>query len=132
MGKKGFTLIELLGVVTILAMLGLIIVPTTNKIISDNKKQLYDIQIRNIKSGASNFVSEHVFDLDIPNNSSIGIKLGKLKELGYIDIDITDPTTKIKFDDDLVILITNNDSGYTYTVCDDSVVCDANVSFYGE
>ena len=51
MKSKGFTLIELLGVVTILAMLGMIIVPTVSKVVSDNKQQLYDVQIRNIKSG---------------------------------------------------------------------------------
>ena len=61
MRKNGFTLIELLGVVTILAMLGMIIVPTINKVIADNKSQLYEVQIRNIKSGASNFVSENIF-----------------------------------------------------------------------
>lgn len=131
MNRNGFTLIELLGVVTILAMLGLIVVPTVNKVVSDNKRQLYDVQIRNIKSGASNFVNEHIFDLSIDNNSSLGIRLGTLKSLGYIDNDITDPISKNKFSDDLVIMITNNDNSYSYTVCDSSVNCDV-VDVYGE
>lgn len=134
MKKNGFTLVELLGVVIILAMLGLIIVPTINKVLADNKNELYEVQIRNIKSGASNFVSENIFseNLNIPNNSSIGIKLGKLKELGYIDSDITNPITKNKFSDDMVILITNNDNGFSYTVCDERVNCNTNVRIYGE
>lgn len=134
MKKNGFTLVELLGVVVILAMLGVIIVPTINKVISDNKNELYEVQIRTIKSGASDFVSENIFsdELDIPNNSSIGIKLGKLKELGYIDKDITNPISRVKFSDDLIILITNNDNGYSYTVCDERVNCDTNVRIYGE
>jgi prepilin-type N-terminal cleavage/methylation domain-containing protein len=134
MRKNGFTLIELLGVIVILAMLGVIIVPTINKVITDNKNELYEVQIRNIKSGVSNFVSENIFSdgLSIPNNSSIGIKLGKLKELGYIDSDITNPITKNKFSDDLVILITNKDNGYSYTVCDERVNCNTNVRMYGE
>jgi len=132
MKKNGFTLIELLGVVTILAMLGLIIIPTINKVITDNKRELYNVQIRNIKSAASDFVSEHVFDLDIPNNSSIGIRLLTLKNLGYIDNNITDPITKNKFSDDLIILVTNKDNSYAYTVCDNSVNCDTSVSIYGE
>lgn len=134
MKKNGFTLIELLGVVTILAMLGLIIVPTINKVLSDNKNELYEVQIRNIKSGASNFVSENIFseDLNIHNNSSVGIKLGKLKELGYIDNDITNPVTKNKFSDDLIILITNNNNAYSYTVCDERVNCNTDVRIYGE
>lgn len=134
MKKNGFTLIELLGVVTILAMLGMIIVPTINKVISDNKNELYEVQIRNIKSGASNFVSENIFsdDLEIPNNSSIGIKLGKLKELGYVDSNITNPISKSKFSDDMLILITNSNNSYSYTVCDERVNCNTDVEIYGE
>ena len=67
-----------------------------------------------------------------PNNSSIGIKLGKLKELGFIDADITNPISKNKFSDDLIILITNNNNSYSYTVCDERVNCDTDVRIYGE
>ena len=54
-----------------------------------------------------------------------------LKELGYIDSDISDPLTRNKFSDDMVIIISNHDNSYSYTVCDGSVSCD-NVSIYGE
>ncbi len=125
MKKNGFTLVELLGVVTILAMLGLVIVPVVNKVVTDNRQQLYDVQIRNIKSAASQFVSEHVYsdELDILNNSSVRIKLGTLKTSGYIDSNISNPISKQKFSDDLYIMITNKDNNYTYTVCDGSVNC---------
>jgi len=134
MKKNGFTLVELLGVVTILAMLGMIIVPVIGHIISDNKKELYDVQIRSIKSGASNFVSENVFsdDLDLPEGGSVGIRLGKLKELGFVDKDIYNPSTKQKFPDSMLIVITNNKNGYSYIVCDDSVTCDTNMRIFGE
>lgn len=132
MNSKGFTLIELLGVVTILAMLGAIIVPTINKVVNDNKQQLYDVQIRNIKSGASNFLSDHVLDLDIPNNSSLGVKLGTLENLGYIDSNIVNPITKVEFSSDLIILITNSNNNYTYVVCDGSVNCNGSYEVYGE
>ena len=131
MKKNGFTLVELLGVVTILALLGMIIIPNINSVISNNKQKLYDVQIRNIKSGASNFVSEHIYELEIPNNDSIGIKLGKLKQMGYIDSNISNPITKNKFSDDLVIMITNKDNSYSYTVCDNSVNCER-VELYEE
>lgn len=132
MRKNGFTLIELLGVVAILAMLGLIVVPTINKVISDNKQELYNVQINNIKSGASNFVSENIFSdkLSIPNNSSIGITIGKLKELGYIDSEIKNPMNKQNFSDDIVVLITNKDNSYSYTVCDSSVNCSDSFVLY--
>jgi len=126
MNRKGFTLIELLGVVLILAMLGVVVVPTISKVISDNKRELYDVQINNIKSGASNFVSENIFSdrLEISSGSSIGIRLGTLKELGYVDSEISDPITKNKFSDDMIVMITNQGNAFSYTVCDGSVNCD--------
>lgn len=130
MKENGFTLVELLGVVTILAMLGLIIVPTINKVLSDNKRKLYDVQIRNIRSGASNFVTENILSIDIPINSSVGITLGDLKSLGYIDTDISDPVSRSKFDDSLAIIITNTSNGYDYKVCTNEVSCDLNIPFY--
>lgn len=134
MKNKGFTLVELLGVITILAMFGLIIIPTIDNVITNNKKKLYDVQIRNIKSGASNFVDEHFFDssLDIPNGGSIGVRLGKLKELGYVDDNIKNPVSKKLFDDDMIILINYNNSSFNYIVCDDGVVCGTPLSIYGE
>ena len=132
MKKNGFTLIELLGVVTILGLLGVIIVPTINNVISKNKQVLYDTQIRNIESAASHYVSENFLSLDIPNNSTVGIHLLYLKNLGFIDKDITDPSTREKFSDDLVILITNKDNVYSYTVCVDGVSCNTNVDFLDE
>lgn len=128
--KNGFTLVELLGVVTILAMLGMIIMPVINNVISENKQSLYDTQIRNIKMGASNFVSENILSITINKNESIGITLGKLKELGFVDKEIKDPISREKFDDNLLVIITNTDSGYEYTVCTDEVNCDSNVSLY--
>lgn len=125
MKNKGFTLIELLGVVTILAMLGLIIVPTINKVVNDNKQKLYDVQIRNIENGASNFVADNVLNIDIPLGTSKGITLLRLKNLGYIDNDIVDPISKEKFDDSIVVIISNTVNGYQYKVCTASVVCES-------
>lgn len=122
--KKGFTLVELLGVVTIIGLLGLVVVPVLNKVISDNKNDLYDVQINNIKKGASNYISENVFSINIPNGDSMSITLGELKNLGYISKDISDPITGEKFDDNLIILIGNNNYGYQYMVCTEDVVCE--------
>jgi len=130
--KNGFTLVEFLGVITILAMLGVIIVPTINNVISENRKKLYDTQIRNIKASASNFVSENILSLDIEKNESLGITLGMLKELGYIDKNITNPITRESFDNDLVIIITNNESGFEYTVCTSDNLCDIDYELYQE
>ena len=121
--NNGFTLVELLGVVIILSMLGIVIVPSINNVISDSKRKLYDVQIDNIKVGASNYVNEHIFELDFENNDSIGITLGFLKQMGYVDDNISDPIKKSKFSDDMIIVINNNSNVFSYVVCDGSVVC---------
>lgn len=130
MNRKGFTLVELLGVVTILAMLGLIIVPTINKVLKDNKNKLYDVQIKNIENGAKNFVADNIFYIDIPVNSSVGITLGDLKNLGYVDKEIANPINGYPFSDSLLIIITNTTSDFDYFVCENG--CDTNIPLYGD
>ena len=123
MRNRGFTLIELLGVVAILSMLGLIIIPAINGILNDKKNDLYNVQIRNIESAANSYVSEHVFEIDIDVDTSKGITLGTLKNLGYIS-DIKNPLTRESFSNDLVIIITNTNKGFEFKVCTTDVSCD--------
>ena len=125
MKKNGFTLVELLGVITILAMLGIIVVPIVTGLISDSKQSLYDTQIRLIESGASDYISDNVFSIDLPVGTSKGITLGTLKSLGYVDSNIIDPISKKKFDDNMVIIITNTSKGFEYKVCTQYVNCDS-------
>lgn len=128
--QDGFTLVELLGVVTILVMIGAIIIPVINNVINDNKESLYDTQIKNIELGASNFVSENVFTLELKKGEKIGITLGKLQDMGYLKEDLYDPIKRKKFERDLLIVIENEDSGYTYLVCTEEVNCDLDITMY--
>ena len=123
MKNRGFTLVELLGVVAILSMLGLIIIPAITDILRDKKNDLYNVQIKNIESAANNYISEHVFDINIDLNTSKGITLGKLKDLGYIE-DIKNPLTRQSFSDDLVIIISNTNKGFEIKVCTENVNCE--------
>lgn len=125
MKNRGFTLVELLGVVAILAMLGLIIVPVINNVLRENKENLYNVQIMNIESAVNNYVSDHVFDIDISVGSSKGISLGTLKSLGYVSSDIVDPITRQKFPDSMVIIISNTSNGFIYKVCTSNVYCES-------
>lgn len=129
MNKKGFTVIELLAVITVLAVLGVIVVPLIGEVISDNKEKLYDTQIDNIKGAVSNYVSSNVFSIDIENGESVGLHLSFLKSQGYIDSELANPLTGEEFDDNLVIIISNNAGVYSYTVCTDDVQCDTNIDF---
>ena len=125
MKNRGFTLVELLGVVFILALLGLLIIPVVNNVINDKKKDLYNVQIKNIEEGAQNYVSEHIFEIDIPIGSKRGITLGTLQQAGYVKNDIADPLTGQKFSSDLLIIIENTSKGFTYKVCVSSISCES-------
>ena len=47
--KRGFTLIELLAVITILAIILLVVVPSALKSYDNSKKNLYDIMIKKLR-----------------------------------------------------------------------------------
>ena len=77
---KGFTLIEVLGVLILLGAISLITIPIVTNVIKDNKKTLYDIQIKNIEGSSRNFVAENLFKLDLSEGKKLGITLKKLSE----------------------------------------------------
>ena len=64
MKKRGFTLVELLAVIVILAIVSLIIFPIVTKEIASSKKDLYDIQIKNIIKAAKDMVLDDPTLLD--------------------------------------------------------------------
>lgn len=125
MRNRGFTLVELLGVVFILALLGLLITPVIYNVINDKRRDLYDVQIRNIEQGAQGYVSEHIFEIDIPAGTSRGISLGTLQRFGYVKDDIINPLTRQNFSSDLIIVITNKATGFEYKVCVSDSSCES-------
>jgi len=58
LNKKGFTLIELLGVITIIALLMIIVVPSVLKHLDQGKTSNYTILKKNMEIAAENYVSE--------------------------------------------------------------------------
>ncbi len=125
MRSKGFTLVELLGVIFILALLGLLIVPVVSNILTEKKHDLYNVQIKNIEDGARSYVAEHIFEIEIPIDTSKGITLGTLQQLGYVKNDIVNPLTRQNFSGDLIIVITNKSTGFEYKVCVSDSSCES-------
>ena len=113
MNKKGFTLVELLAIIFILTLLMVIVIPTVSNVINKSKKATYDIQINYILKAAYDYSLKN--DIDLPDYKETKyITLNELKSNDLLDGDVIDPKTKEKFNDDLVISITNVGSNYKY------------------
>ena len=58
MNRRGFTLIELLAVITIMAILLIIAIPSVNKIIFESRRRTYINTAKSYISDAANYVKE--------------------------------------------------------------------------
>ena len=102
MNKKGFTLVELLGVITVLAIIGVITMPIVNKTIKDSKEKAYKAQIKEIEKAAEDYTAENMnLVLDgttlCPSNNPVAITtidVDTLMDEGYIPEDTKDPRTE--------------------------------------
>ena len=129
---KGFTLIELLGVIIILGIISLVTIPVVTDILKDNTKTLYENQINNIEESTRNFVAENILKLDLSLDSKLGITVGKLKELGYLESSVINPKTKEDFNDNTTVIIENDNGNIEYTVCV-QIECNFDeLRYYGE
>ena len=112
MNRKGFTLAEMLGVITILAILGLLVFPAVDKSIKEGRKDLYNVQISNIEQGAKEWVSDNLFKAPDKDGESMVLTLYQLKQAGKVDNNVTNPIDKKLFPDDLEIKITKTSGDY--------------------
>ena len=122
MKNKGFTLAEMLGVITILAILGLLIFPVVDKSIKEGKNDLYNVQIGNIEQGAKDWVSDNIFTAPSTNGEKMKLTLYQLKEAGKVDKNITNPIDKFLFPNDMIIEITKDSNDYKVEVLTDTGV----------
>ena len=95
MNKKGFTLIELLAVIILVALIGVLVMPTVIDTANQAKQKSYDILIKNIVTSAQTYYEEceygNLSELDyendkacIINDNSIETTLGALANLGFL------------------------------------------------
>ena len=120
MKKRGFTLVELLAVIVILGILGLIIVPTVDRSIKDFRAEAYEDQLNNIILAARSWGADHPLELPLNDGDIITITLGSLKNGGYVDVDIKNPTTNQLFPDDMLIEIERKGNNYEYRIVEGS------------
>jgi len=78
--KKAFTLVELLAVIILLGLLGLIIYPTVNGVINNNKQKLHDKQINELIRHAETYAASNSSKLRMINGSKNIVTIDDLYE----------------------------------------------------
>lgn len=121
MKRKGFTLIELMGVLIILAILGLLIVPTVDRMLKEFREDSYKDQLKSMELAAQVWASDHMLELPNQNGDIVTITLGQLKMGSYVDLDISNPKTGKQFSNTILIEIAYRQNNYEYKVVESSI-----------
>lgn len=113
--KNAFTLVELLGVLVLLAVIGLITVPTVNKLINSSKSKARTAQILLIEKAARSWASENTNLLS--EASTYYLEVQTLVDDNYLGADsLVDPEDSTKNLNQCVrIYYDNNYNSYQYT-----------------
>ena len=117
--KNGFTLIELLSVIIILGMISLIVFPTVNETIKNQREKLYDKQVDTIIDAAENWGIKNI-DLLPEDGSAIEvIDINDLVKEGVLkNSEIKDPRNGEIMVGCVEISFDQSSSQYTYSYID--------------
>ncbi len=113
--KNGFTLVELLGVLIVLAIVGVIAVPTVNNLVKGSKNKARSTQIKTIEAAAKSWASENPKLLN--EDTAYFLPTQTLVDENYIDdVTLVDPKDSTKNLNQCVrIYYDSNYNSYTYT-----------------
>jgi len=114
--KKGFTLIEVVTVLVLLAVIGLIVVPTVNLMIKKSTEDLYENQLEEIRLASEKWAYNNLDLLPSEEGKSVTITLLELKRGGYLPPDIKNPKTNEPFSNGTSVVITYKQNDYEYVV----------------
>ena len=114
MKNKAFTLVELLGVIVLLGILGVVIIPKVGDSITNSKETAYITQEEQIKKATYDFIVDNIELFD--NTNTITIKLGVLKQKGYLPINIKNPKTRKNISNESTITITKTNEKFEITL----------------
>lgn len=114
MKSKGFTLVELMGVIVLLGILGVVIIPKIGNSLTNSKEVSYKAQVEQIKKATRDFFAENTELLE--EDSTVTIKLGVLKQKGYLPVEMKDPRNKKSISNESTIAVTEKDGNYNIEV----------------
>lgn len=111
--KKGFTLVELLAVITVLAVVGLIAIPTVNHAINSSKQKAYNAQIKELINAAKSWSADNISSIDDENDNYVPIST--LISEGYIaSEEVINPLTDESFNGCIKINYISKYKNYNY------------------
>lgn len=124
---NGFTLTELLAVIVILGVIALIVIPVIDRVNDRAREELYIVQKNNIINAAKNWSAKNFMLLPEDDGDSITITIGQLKLSSFLDKDITNPKSKLKFPNDMEITIKRVGLNYDYELLEETGSDDGNI-----
>src|SRR5574344_737954 len=128
MSKKGFTLVELIGVIVILALLALLITPTVNKLLKEQKQKVYDAQMKIVLNAAKNYVADKQDTLDI-SSSGLVLSVSDLYNNGYLNKDkVINPSTNKEFKNCILVKWDDSYNQYNYKYVDCTTLADIDIN----
>ncbi len=83
--RKGFTLVELLAVIVILALIGIIIMPSVINIMSESTTEVNEANKKTVLAQAEIFVLENSFNYEKVNGNVYCITIDQLKDENFLD-----------------------------------------------
>ncbi|MBE6138134.1 MAG: type II secretion system protein [Firmicutes bacterium] len=111
--KRGFTLIEAIGIVTILALMLLLVVPSITKTLKRNEQKKYNGYLNNLKSATESYIVEKLKE-EVVIGDEYYVTLGNLIDTKFIRESIKNPENDGVLSRETKIKVTKNLDGTRY------------------
>lgn len=124
MKKKGFTLVELMAVITILAVILLVSLPSLIGTLKNSKEKRYQEFLDNLYMFTENYIASkptEFEELKTPGNQAV-ITIYDLRQAEYFHVNPTNPKTdRPVSDSDMITVTRNEDKTYSYHFSGDNL-----------
>lgn len=112
--KRGFTLIELLGIIVVLGIIATIVTPVIQSTLAQNQESVYNTLVKQIEGNAKDYLEYNTDKLPQDEGDYVVVKLGEMKEAGFIQISIKNPKTDNIISNESYVTVTKKGNNYTF------------------